>query len=124
MRSLFHQGLRFSVAGGLNTLFSLAIYQIALLLVPHAVAYAICWVAGIIFLVMLYPGRVFGVTNSTWIQKSFVALLYVATFFSGLLLLNQLVSHGIRPEWAIFIVLAFTTVINFFGMRGILKAKS
>jgi hypothetical protein len=99
------------------------VYQFCLLLAPHAIAYGIGWIAGLIFLVSVYPSRVFAVPDSSWSQKFYVALLYFMSFMVGLWLLNRLVQHQLPPEWAIFIVLATTTIVNFFGMRSILRVS-
>ena len=115
------EGFRFVVAGSINTVLTLAVYQLCLVFMSHEIAYGISWLLGIAFLVIVYPSKVFSHNNSSLTKKVFIALLYLITFILGLRLLNWLVLSGIPAEFAIFIVLAFAMIINFFGMRMILR---
>lgn len=99
------------------------LYQLCLLIVSHELAYGVSWIAGLTFLVVVYPSKVFSVSNSDWTQKVLIVLLYAVNFLVGLWFLNQLVTRQVAPEFAIFMVLAYTTVVNFLGMRLILRRK-
>ena len=123
IKELFNQGFRFSIAGVVNTLLSLLIYQVCLLLMSHELSYGIAWIGGLVFLMVVYPSKVFAVHNSSWSQRILIAALYVTSFLIGFALLNRLVAQVLTPQVAIFFVLAVTTTINFVGMRYILRAN-
>lgn len=120
-KDFFSDGIRFLIAGGLNTLLTVFIYQLCLLFMRHEVAYGLSWFVGIAFLITFYPTRVFPDSNGTWIRKALISVLYILNFVISLWLLNQVVLYGIPPQLAIIIALIYTTTINFFGMRTILR---
>ena len=120
-KDIYSDGFRFLIAGGINTLLTLVIYQLCLLVMGHGIAYSLSWVVGIIFLIVFYPTRVFPEGNNTWQRKVLISALYIFNFFVSLWLLNQVVTYGITPEIAVFFALIYATSINFIGMRVILR---
>ena len=58
-RSLRADAFRFLVAGGINALLTLLVYQALLFALPHQLAYLLAWVAGLLFVMLAYPSRVF-----------------------------------------------------------------
>jgi len=113
--------LRFLLAGGLNTLLTLAVFQIALFVTNASIAYAISWIAGILFVVMFYPTRVFPEGRTGPRDRIALGASYVAMFLLGLGLLNVLTWLGMQPRISIVIVLAFTTAANFVASRLLLR---
>jgi putative flippase GtrA len=120
-QNIFSDGLRFLIAGGLNTLISFCLYQFLLLFLTHGVAYTICWIAGIVFIAVFYPSRVF--PGSIKSKKRIIATIisYVVIFALGLWFLDQLVASGINPRIAIFAVLILSATLNFISMRLLLR---
>ena len=122
--SLLWDALRFLFAGGFNTLLTLAVYQFALFFVEYSLAYAISWIVGISYLLLLYPTKVFPGSSRT--LKGYVLLtgVYLLVFFIGLKALDWIIGLNISAQFAIFIVLVISTVINFVLMRLILRGKT
>jgi putative flippase GtrA len=112
--------VRFIMAGAINTAISFAIYQAALFFVPPLVAYAISWIAGLAFLVVVYPERVFPGGRRTALDRVLLGLAYVAVFLVGVVTLNA-ISGIVPPRLAILFVLVVTTLANFLASRTILR---
>lgn len=51
--------VRFLVAGSLNTALTSLVYFAGLAVLPSGLSYAIAWLAGLLFVMVLYPERVF-----------------------------------------------------------------
>jgi putative flippase GtrA len=106
-------GLRFLVAGLANTALTFAAYQLFLFLVPHQAAYALAWLCGIAFVVVVYPSRVFGKQDPTANSLVRFVISYVVTFLVGMATLQVLTSAGMSPRIAVVLVLMVTTGANF-----------
>lgn len=119
--SLKYDATRFALAGIVNTLLTLAIYQLSLLALPHLSAYAISWLVGIAFLVIVYPSRVFPGANQSIKSKALIVLIYLTTFSISALVLDWLVDNYLAANIAIFAVLIFSTCMNFILMRLALR---
>jgi len=74
-KDIYMDGFRFLIAGGLNTVLTLGIYQLCLLVMEHEIAYSLSWIVGIIFLMKFYPARVFPEGNNTWQRKILISIL-------------------------------------------------
>lgn len=111
---------RFIVAGAINTAISFAVYQAALFFVAPSVAYAIAWLAGLAFLVFVYPERVFPGGRKAPRDRILLGLSYVAVFLVGVASLNA-ISGLVHPRFAIVLVIALTTLANFLASRTILR---
>jgi putative flippase GtrA len=120
-RSVTADAARFLAAGGVNTLVSVGIYQIALFAVSPSVAYSIAWVSGLGFLVAVYPERVFIGGRRGACDRVLMAASYVAVFAAGFSLLGKLVIVTGAPRLAIIATVMFTTVLNFVLSRSILR---
>ena len=120
-KDMFSDAVRFIIAGGINTLLTLIIYQLCLLFLRHDISYIISWIVGITFLIVFYPTRVFPQGHNTWRRKVLIVGLYIVNFFVSLWLLDVVVNYGIFPQIAILFALMYTTLMNFFGMRFILR---
>ncbi|BDQ38462.1 hypothetical protein SYK_28220 [Pseudodesulfovibrio nedwellii] len=114
-------GIRFLLAGGLNTILTLAIYQLFLFFISAQPAYALSWCIGFIFLLCVYPAKVFPGATTNKKQYFLVALVYMSVFFLGLFLIKLTVQTGINSHIAIFLVMSVTTVTNFLLMRSVLR---
>ncbi|MBE7186242.1 MAG: hypothetical protein INR68_17750, partial [Methylobacterium mesophilicum] len=51
------------VAGGTNTFLTFAVYQLLLFVLDSRLAYASAWLAGLVFVAIVYPSKVFGVSS-------------------------------------------------------------
>ena len=114
-------GLRFVVAGAVNTLVTLAIYQLLLFVVPAWLAYTISWMCGLLLVMVLYPSRVFAGARRDIAARVWLGASYAAVFLLGLGTLRMLQAAGVPARLAIFAVLAVTTASNFILGRLILK---
>lgn len=119
--SLAADGMRFLVAGGLNTLLTLIVYQVLLLVMPYPAAYAVAWIAGLLFVMVVYPSRVFPEGRKGLADRLALGASYVAVFLLGLLLLHLLTLIGIDPRLSIFLVMGFTTAAGFIVSRVLLR---
>lgn len=120
-RLLAGDGLRFLAAGGFNTLLTLAIYQLLLFAMPDWAAYALSWAAGLAFVVVIYPDRVFAGGRRDAGARVRLGVTYAALFLLGLAALRGLGAAGVAPRLSILAVLVLTTVANFALGRLILR---
>jgi len=118
---LIKDSLRFLLAGCLNTLMSLALYQLLLSVIAPTLAYGITWALGIMILLVFYPKKVFPDSNPAAVDYIFITFFYVLVFVVGLCSLSGLSSLNINPRLSIFIVLVITTLCNFSLMRFVLR---
>lgn len=121
--ALSSDAARFIVAGVVNTALTLVVYQALLLVMTPSLAYAGSWIAGLIYVAIVYPDKVFKNGRRDLSDRFALAGSYVAMFLLGLLLLKLLQAAGIAPSLAIFLVVGTTTVMNFLLSRTILRRR-
>ena len=114
-------GIRFIVAGAINSLITVILYQLLLGYFSHSYSYALSWIIGMMFLIVVYPSKVFRVENSGLKNSLLTIFVYIATFYFGLKLLDYLVLKDIHPRLAIFLVMGCIALINFLLTRKIYK---
>lgn len=119
--SLAADGMRFLLAGGLNTLLTLIVYQVLLLVMPYPAAYAAAWIAGLLFVMVVYPSRVFPEGRKGLADRLALGASYVAVFLCGLAVLEALTRAGIPPRLGIFLVMIATTAASFVAGRLLLR---
>lgn len=122
--TLLSDAARFIVAGVVNTALTLVVYQALLLVMTPSLAYAGSWVAGLIYVAVVYPDKVFKNGRRGLNDRLALAGSYIAMFLLGLLLLQLLQAAGITPSLAIFAVVGTTTVMNFLLSRTILRRRT
>jgi putative flippase GtrA len=113
--------VRFLVAGSVNTLLSLLVYQALLFVLSPAWSYAVAWAAGIIFPAVVYPHRVFPGGRRAMTDRLLLAMCYAGIFLAGLVLLQLFIALTAAPRVAIIGTLAVTTAISFLISRLILR---
>jgi putative flippase GtrA len=128
LRNLIHENpvikdaLRFVTAGLINTGFTYITFLLATAAMSYEYAYALSWVAGIIFVLVLYPSKVFVGSKSSPKKLVMIFVQYGAIFLFGLLCMRFLVdSARINQKFAIIIVIVITTIANFLLMRFVLR---
>lgn len=114
---LLSDGLRFVVAGGINTILTLCIYQFALFFLSHSFAYTLSWLVGILYLIIVYPTKVFPEANNSPKRIGIATTIYLVVFMASLWSLDFIVSTGIHQRLAIFLVLVISASLNFVLMR-------
>jgi putative flippase GtrA len=107
---------RYLFAGSTNTLFTMVVYQLLVTISRPAVAYSLAWLVGLLIVAVAYPKFVFRV-NGSWAQGGAIAITYVVVFLIGLFLIGLLESLTIHNRLSIFLVLAATTTLSYFGSR-------
>ena len=107
---------RYLFAGSANTLSTMAVYQLLVTIFTPAVAYALAWLIGLLIVAVAYPKFVFHVTGG-WARGGAIAIAYAAVFVVGLLLIKLLDSLTVHNRLSIFLVLAATTTMSYFGSR-------
>lgn len=117
----FSDALRFLLAGGINTLLTIGIYQLLLFFFSHNISYSLSWIAGLLFIYSVYPSKVFPGGINTLKRRVYAITSYLIVFVSSLWFLNLLVSNGVHSRIAIFGVLIISTLLNFFSMRVIFR---
>lgn len=120
LKSWAGDGARFILAGALNTLLTLAVYQALLFVLPSWTAYTLSWVTGLLFVIVFYPSRVFGDARRDARARATLGTCYAAVFVTGLIVLRLTQQASIPPRIAIFGVLLITTAANFILSRLIL----
>lgn len=120
-RHLRGDAIRFVIAGVANTGLTLVVYQLLLFALSPSLAYVSAWLAGLIFVAVVYPNKVFKGGRQGTSDRLLLAACYCAVFLSGLLLLQALQALEFNPRLAIFVVIIATTLINFFLSRGVLR---
>jgi len=109
--------LRFVLAGAVNTLLSIAVYQAALFATGHVAAYVIAYAAGILFAYFAYARHVFDVPLST---RRFVvfALFYIASGCAGAMANAGLIEFlAMHARIAIFVTVIIMQPLNYFGSK-------
>lgn len=117
----FRDAGRFLVAGLANAGLTLCVYQGLLFLMPHQPAYTGAWMCGLLFVMVVYPKRVFPDGRRRWSATAMLGLSYVIVFAIGLVVLEALTQVGMVPRLAIVFVMAATTVSNFVLARTIFR---
>lgn len=107
---------RYLFAGSANTLSTMAVYQLLVTIFTPVVAYALAWLVGLLIVAVAYPKFVFRVTGG-WARGGAIAITYAAVFVVGLLLIKLLDSVAIHNRLSIFLVLAVTATMSYFGSR-------
>lgn len=117
-------GLRFLAAGTINTALTAAVYFLCLPFTSPTGAYAIAWLVGIGFVMIVYPDRVFVGGRRTWRARLLFGALTVAVFLVGLVTLRWLVQAGSDARVAFLVTLVLTTALNFVGGRVLSRGRA
>lgn len=115
--------IRFLVAGGLNTALTSVVYVAGLAFFPSGVSYAIAWLCGLVFVMALYPNRVFIGGRRTVADRMAMGGSTVVVFLIGLGSLHFLEAALKNSVAAFFVTLALTTALNFSISRWILRRR-
>lgn len=118
---LIGDALRFVLAGGINTLLTLFVYQVILFFLPHSFAYALSWLVGILYISIVYPTKVFPGGSASLIKIGATVTIYIVVFMISLWCLEFVVSKGLHERLAIFVVLILSTTLNFVLMRTVYR---
>lgn len=114
-------GLRFLVAAAANAVLSLAVYQLLLFWTAPATAYLGSWACSLVFVVVVYPDKVFLHGRTDPAARLGITASYVVVLLVGLAALEALTDLGLAPRIAILLVMAITTVTNFTISRLLLR---
>lgn len=115
---------RFLLAGLANTALTLAVYQLLLFALPPGLAYTGAWACGLLFVVVVYPSKVFPEGRTGRAARMGIAVSYIAVFGIGLVTLEVLERFGVPPRLAIVLVMMVTTVVNFAIGRALLRGAA
>jgi putative flippase GtrA len=106
--------------GAVNTVLSIALFEVLIPFLPYWIAYLIPFPVGIAFLLYANATFVFGRAVRTVSAVSFV-VVYLASYAIGFALVVVMVEVvGLPPAFAPFAALAIVTPINFVGSRFVL----
>lgn len=108
---------RFVMAGTLNVLIGVVVYQLALFVTGHKLAFVFSWLGGIVYVIIIYPTKVFPGGDSNYIKNIAVIAVYLIVFIISYLSLAAIVEGGMSERLAIFFVLLISTSLNFLCMR-------
>jgi putative flippase GtrA len=119
--SALSPALKFIIAGSVNTLFSIAVYQIMLFVTGHVAAYAIAYISSIAVAYYAYARYVFD-APMTLRRFAVFTLFYLLTWFLGTLVNAALIEYlGVHARVAIFATVAIMLPVNYFGSRWCLS---
>ncbi|TPI29082.1 hypothetical protein FJW08_18455 [Mesorhizobium sp. B3-2-1] len=113
--------VRFLVAGGLNTALTSLVYFAGLTMLPSSLSYGIAWLAGLVFVMVLYPNRVFPGGRTGFAARLAIGGSIAIVFVIGLATLKALERALQSTAAAFFATLAVTTILNFLISRWILR---
>lgn len=123
MKSIKREGMRFLVAGGLNTLLTYLVYLALLHVVGYVLAFSLSFVLGIGIAFVIYTLFVFQ-SPLTWRKMLQYPFLYVAQYAAGLLLLVIIVEYiGLDKRIAPIINLILLTPLTFLLNRWFLAER-
>ena len=124
-KEFFAQGLRFVLIGVLNTLGTVALYQLLLFILPYTPAYALSWFAGLIFVNFAYPRFVYGKSRVTRRETALNSVYYASSFAASWSLLYLFTTKmSIHPRLSVFCVLVVMVPLNFLATRYIYRPGS
>ena len=123
-KNLVAEIFRFLVTGGMNTLLTIALYQLMVTYINPEISYAIAWLTGFVFIAIVYPTYVFRSSSRSVWQIILLALLYVFSFSLGLFLIKLVVDTGLNERLAVFVVLGITSSISFIGAKLLFRVKN
>ena len=114
--------LRFVFAGMVNTGFTFITFLLAAAVMRYEYAYSLSWIAGIAFVLVFYPSKVFAGSKSSPKKLAIVFVQYGIIFLIGLLWIRLLVEIvKINQQIAIIITIMITTIMNFLLMRFVFR---
>ncbi len=105
--------LRFLLVGGINTLFTVLLYQFFVGIFSPTFSYALSWCIGMAFVLLTYPFFVFKGGRIRAHKFLFTLLSYLVSFLLGWGITALCSTLGIYPRLIIFIALFVTTTLNF-----------
>ncbi len=109
--------------GVINTLFSLAVYQMAVLVMPYAAAYTLAFVSGILTAAWGQSRFAFATKLRARSLVRFTAA-YLLTYAGGLALLALLIDYaGLHKAVAPFVVLVVQVPLSFLMSRIALRDR-
>lgn len=115
-----HRIVRFLVVGSVNTLVTIAIYQVLLLVTGHVPAYTVAYLLGVAFSYRMYAKHVFAAQTSGRAFAAF-ALFYITCGVVGGWINSTLIdSFGVHARLAILLTVAVMLPVNFLGSRAII----
>ena len=120
--TLLAQGLRFVGVGALNTFGTLLLYQLLLFVMSYTPAYAIAWIAGLVFVNLAYPYFVYSKPRATRRETLLNSCYYIGSFgLSWVLLYGFTNLLHVNPRLSILLVLALVVPLNFLVTRRIYR---
>lgn len=115
---LLGDGLRFLIAGGLNTALTMAIYQLLLFFVSPGAAWTLAWLCGLLFISVAYPKKVFAGGRLSAGRMILNGAYYGCSYALSLALLHIFTQiPGVGPRLSAFLVLGVTVPLNFVVSR-------
>jgi len=116
-------GLRFLAAGAINTALTAAVYFLCLPFMSPTASYAVAWLVGIGFVMIVYPDRVYIGGRRTLRARLMFGALTVAVFVVGLVTLRWLAQSTGDARIAFLMTLVLTTALNFIGGRALSRSS-
>ena len=113
--------IRFFFGGIINTFFTLILFQLCLFFISPGLSYTISWLAGILFIVIIYPTKVFPKSSNSLKKSIYVTISYIAIYFISIWSLNFFISIGINARLGIFFTLSVSAIVSFLMMRYIYR---
>lgn len=108
----------FLIAGSINTIITIVVYQLLLFIVSSSISYCVSWCVGVILVSVVYPYFVFSVKKENHSKTSIqFAIIYIICFFLGLACNQILIFIFNIPRLSIFFTLCFTSSISFLLMH-------
>lgn len=113
---------RVLMAGSLNALLTLALYQLLLFSLSPELAYAIAWILSLAAVALTYPKIVFPARHLGWQGHAVVGLIYVAAFLLGMGILRTVIELTGLERAAIFASIPASALLSVLGMRMVFRS--
>jgi len=114
-------GMRFLVAGGLNTALTTLVYFAGLMVASPGVSYTAAWLVGLVFVMVFYPDRVFVGGDNSVKARLMLGAITIGVFLIGLGLLQLFIRLTGEERIAFLLTLVTTTALNFVAGRTLLR---
>ena len=114
----------------MNNALSILSYQVLLIFVSSVAAYTVAWIIGFIFVILIYPSKVFPQNAPTKTSYIVFALIYLSSFLLGVGVVAALEYLTMRLEligydpFFIFFAIIVTALYNFVLMQIFVISES
>ncbi len=117
MNTISSDARRFVIAGILNSLFSVGLYQLLMFIMSAIAAYTLTWIIGVVLVAMIYPNWVFSDVKQDFRNSIITVLVYVLGFLIGSTVIYLSDIIWFENRFSVFFALSLSATWNFILLR-------